>query len=127
MTSGSGLWRLLPSLSLAAVATTAGAFATNKLASNGPAWWWAVVAVSLVGLVAAGLWGYWAQTHQGRDPRPQPANATHQTAGDSGTNISMSAEQWFGCGLECGHLEHGQSTEQRIRLLSGRDGEFIWR
>lgn len=92
MPSWSRTRRMLPPAVLGSVATTAGAFATNELTAHGPVWWWAVLAVSGVGVVAAGVWAYWVQMHPDEDPRPQPAKTTHQTAGDGGTNVSISAD-----------------------------------
>lgn len=54
--STSQAWRLLPSVALGAVSTTAGGYAVNELTNRGPAWWWAAVGVSLVGLIAGTLW-----------------------------------------------------------------------
>jgi hypothetical protein len=63
-------WRLLPSVTLGAVCTLGGGYAVNELTNAQPAWWWAVVAVSLIGLVLATLWGYHEQS---RPPSDQPA------------------------------------------------------
>jgi membrane protein implicated in regulation of membrane protease activity len=86
------VWRLLPSAILGAAATAAAGYSTNELTGHGPSWWWAVLGVSVAGVVVAGLWAYWVQTHKREDRAPQPAKATYQTAGESGTNVSISAD-----------------------------------
>lgn len=90
--STSQIWRLLPSVALGAVSTTAGGYAVNELTNRGPAWWWAAVGVSLVGLIVGTLWGYRVQSHPS-DDRPAPASkAVNQSALDGGSNVSISAD-----------------------------------
>jgi hypothetical protein len=86
--STSQVWRLLPSVALGAVCTAAGGYAVNELTNGKPAWWWAIVGVSLVGLIAGTLWGYRVQSHA-PDGRPVPAA---RTVNQSARDVSISAD-----------------------------------
>jgi hypothetical protein len=90
--STSQLWRLLPSVTLGAVSTTAGGYAVNELTNGGPAWWWGVVSASLGGLIAGTLWGYRVQSHAPDDRPGRTAKAVNQSARDGGSNVSISAD-----------------------------------
>ncbi|MGB8386787.1 hypothetical protein, partial [Mycobacterium sp.] len=82
------VWRLLPSAAICAVSTVAGGYAVNKLTSSGPAWWWAIVGVSLVGLIAGTLWGYRLQSHLPDNRQAPAASIVNQSARD----VSISAD-----------------------------------
>jgi hypothetical protein len=74
-----------------AVATAAGGYATNVLTGGGAAWWWPVLGISLVIIVAAGLWGYRVQTSSNVGAAPPAEPPLAQTAGDGGANVNISA------------------------------------
>ena len=86
------VWRLLPSVAVGAVSTTAGGYAINELTNRGPWWWWSVVGASLVGLIAGTLWGYRVQSHAPDDQPAPTSRAVNQTARDGGSNVSISAD-----------------------------------
>jgi hypothetical protein len=134
MRNWSELRGLMPSIVLGVVSTAALGYSTNKVTGVGPTWWWAVLGVSLIGLVAAGLWGH--RVHQRRSPVQveadtvveqrdhgvvqQRGSGAQQSAGDHGTNVVMSADNhgvavWKVDTLNMGTPPHAAESENQNR------------
>jgi len=82
---------------LSAASTVTVCFAVTFLAAEKTAWWWLVLALGALGLTVGAVWFVRAQKeHAGRSAsasvNQSDAGAAQQAASDSGTNISITAD-----------------------------------
>jgi hypothetical protein len=66
-------------------------------------------------LVVTALWVHWVQSHAREDRLAQPSKTASQTAGDGGTNVSISADNnsvatWSVDTLNMGGPPHPKSS-----------------
>jgi hypothetical protein len=98
MSVASAASRYGPPAALGAISTAALTFAINFLTDGKAGWWWIVLALGLLGLVTAALWGYVLQRDRGGDEAPpqsvaqRDAGVAQQSAAGNGTNISINAD-----------------------------------
>ena len=104
------VWRLLPSAALGTGSTAAATYSINKLTSGETAWWWTIVGISLLGLIAAAPWGYRVQAHTPDGQAAQYVAAVWQTARDGGSNVSISAnnQSVAACSVDTLHMGETQ-------------------
>jgi hypothetical protein len=86
------------------------------LTGDGPRWWWwAVLALSGLGVVVAGVWTFVVQKQvDEKMVHHETAKTFNQTAGDGGTNVSVSADNNSVAAWHVDTLNMGQrSTDER--------------
>jgi hypothetical protein len=118
MSAGSVLGRVWAPAMLTVVSTVLVGFAINFLTSGAADWWWLVLGVGVVAGIVGGVLttlGVKRERNSPASPSVQGGVVGQQTASDSGTNISINAENGSAAAYHMGEVHVGQQRRRGKR------------